>query len=418
MKILLTVLVATWPALLPAQDVQPTPRASVKPSLVRMTQGAEQRFKVVLTATRLMAAKAPRHVDWSVNEVPGGNAEIGTIDADGLYRAPAKAPVPHEIHICGVVEGSQNKHVWATVLMGNPEPAYKVVGSWSEPGVSPGRLRKPHGIGFDAKGNLLIADQKASRVFRYTVDGKFLGEIGSGPGSDEGQFMEPRYATVDQDGNIYVTDVKGDRPRLQVFDPNGKLLRIFAEKGTGPGQILRGHGMAFDQQQRLFVTDVDNMRISVFERSGKFLFQWGKDGPNLGDFNAPHGLFVDANGDVFVNGYYGPTQKFTGDGRFLTSFAAGDPPDGPVYFHSLSGDRWGNIYVMVRTKAGYGGGMESQAGRKVSIQKYNNNGDYVCSLSMTVKEHIETWSAIAPDGTVYSLFTTKDRSGVEIFREQ
>ncbi len=401
-----------------AQDVARAPRATVKPSLVRLAPAATQKFKVVLAATRLMAATAPGHVEWSVNEIPGGNSEIGTIDAEGMYRAPAKVPVPHEIHICGVVEGSQNKYVWATVLMGNPEPAYKVVGSWSEPGVAPGRLRKPHGIGFDIKGNLLIADQGANRVFRYAVDGKFLGEIGLGPGNEAGQFIEPRYATCDRDGNIYVTDVNRDRPRLRVFDPEGKPLRTFAEKGTLPGMILRGHGLAFDSQQRLYVTDVDNMRISVFERTGKFLFQWGKDGPDQGDFNAPHGLFIDANGDVFVNGYYGPTQKFTGDGRFLRSFAAGDPPDGPVYFHSLSGDRWGNIYVMVRTKEGYGGGMESQAGRKISIQKYNNNGDYICGMSMTVKEHVETWSAIAPDGTVYSLFTTKNRSGVEIFREQ
>ncbi|MCX6625375.1 MAG: NHL repeat-containing protein [Acidobacteria bacterium] len=417
MKLLLATL-AIFPALLPAQDVRPMPRASITPSLVRLAPGAGQRFKAVLSATRLMAARPAAHVDWAVNEIPGGNATIGTIDADGLYRAPAKAPVPHEINIRGTVDGGENKYAWATVLMGDPNPAYKVVGKWSEPGVSPGRLRKPHGIGFDAKGNLLIADQKADRVFRYTVDGKFLGEIGSGPGSDAGQFMEPRFATSDQDGNIYVTDVKGDRPRLQVFDPDGKLLRIFAEKGTGPGQILRGHGIAFDPQHRMFVTDVDNMRVSVFEPTGKFLFHWGKDGPNHGDFNAPHGLFVDANGDVFVNGYYGPTQKFTGAGRFLTTFSAGDPPDGPVYFHSLSGDRHGNIYVMVRTKEGYGGAVESQAGKKTSISKFNNNGDYVCSISMSVREHIETWSAIAPDGTVYSLFTTKNDSGVEILREQ
>ena len=201
-----------------AQDVARAPRATVKPSLVRLAPAATQKFKVVLAATRLMAATAPGHVEWSVNEIPGGNSEIGTIDAEGMYRAPAKVPVPHEIHICGVVEGSQNKYVWATVLMGNPEPAYKVVGSWSEPGVAPGRLRKPHGIGFDIKGNLLIADQGANRVFRYAVDGKFLGEIGLGPGNEAGQFIEPRYATCDRDGNIYVTDVNRDRPRLRGFD--------------------------------------------------------------------------------------------------------------------------------------------------------------------------------------------------------
>jgi len=34
---------------------------------------------------------------------------------------------------------------------------------------------------------------------------------------------------------------------------------------------------------------------------------------------------MDSNDDVFVNGYNGPTQKFTFDGRFLLAFAYGDP---------------------------------------------------------------------------------------------
>lgn len=151
------------------------------------------------------------------------------------------------------------------------------------------------------------------------------GGIGLGRGSEAGQFADPRFATVDSGGKIYVTDVKGDRPRIQVFDRNGKFLKIFAEKGTGLGQILRGYGLSFDRTDRLFVTDVDNMRVSAFAPDGTFLFHWGKDGIKPGDFNVPHGLFMDSNDDVFVNGYYGPTQKFTFDGRFLLAFAYGDP---------------------------------------------------------------------------------------------
>jgi DNA-binding beta-propeller fold protein YncE len=403
---------------LPAQQASRPLRATMKPSLVRLAPGAEQRFKVVLAATRLMAASAPEKVTWSVNDIPGGNAELGTIDANGLYRAPSKVPMPHEIHICAEAEGAANRRLWATVLMGNPDPAYKMVGSWAESTEKGGRLKKPHGISIDAGGNLLIADQGANRIFRYSKTGKFLAEIGRGPGSEAGQFTEPRYAAVDDSGNIFVTDVKGDRPRMQVFDPNGKLLRMFGEKGLAPGQILRGHGLAFDRKQRLFVTDVDNMRVCIFERSGKFQSCWGKDGPNPGDFNAPHGLFIDGSDDVFVNGYYGPTQKFTPDGDFLLAFGFGDPPDGAVYFHSIVGDRWSNVYATVRTKAGYSGALESQAGKKVSIAKYNNNGDFICNLSLSVKEHTESWAAVDRDGKVYALFTGAGQAGVEVFAQQ
>jgi streptogramin lyase len=402
-----------------AQAPTPYHRATIKPSVVRLATGAEQRFKVVILATRLMAAQAPKSVKWSVNEVPGGNAEVGTIDAHGVYRAPAKAPAPNEVSIRGDVEGSANRYVWGTVLVGNSGPSYKVVGGWGEDlAGKDARLREPHGISIDKQGHLLIVDQRAGRVHRYSKEGKYVGEIGKGQGSEEGQFSEPRYAHVDTAGNIYTTDVKGDRPRLQVFSPDGKFLRIFAEKGTLPGMILRGHGLWFDSKGRLYATDIDNMRVSIFEPSGKFLCSFGKDGPEAGDFNAPHGLYLDPNDDVFVNSYYGPTKKFDSEGRYLFSFAHGDPPEGSVFFHSLTGDRWGNAFLTVRTKAGYGGAVESNLGQKVSIAKYNNNGDFVCNISMSVPEHTESWCAVDTDGTIYSLYKSKTRAGVEILKQQ
>lgn len=402
-----------------AQAPTPYHRATIKPSLVRLATGAEQRFKVVILATRLMAAQAPKSVKWSVNDVPGGNAEVGTIDANGLYRAPAKTPVPNEVSIRGDVEGSANRYVWGTVLVGSSGPAYKVVGGWGENvAEKDARLREPHGISIDKQGHLLIVDQRAGRVFRYTKDGKFVGEIGKGKGSEEGQFSDPRYAHVDAAGNIYTTDVKGDRPRLQVFSPDGKFLRIFAEKGTLPGMILRGHGLWFDSKGRLYATDVDNMRVNIFEPGGKFLSSFGKDGPEAGDFNAPHGLYLDSNDDIFVNSYYGPTKKFDSEGRYLLSFGYGDPPEGSIFFHSMTGDRWGNAYLTVRTKAGYDGAVESNLGRKVSIAKYNNNGDFICNISMSVPEHTESWCAVDTDGTIYSLYKSKTRAGVEILKQQ
>jgi hypothetical protein len=394
-------------------------RAVIKPSIVRLAPGAQQQFKAVILATRLMGAEAPRSVKWTVNEIPGGNPQVGTIDVKGVYRAPAAVPSPNEVSIRGEVEGSANKYVWATVLIGGAEPEYKVVGGWSEDiGAKGTRLVEPHGISIDKQGYLLIVDQRAGRVFRYTKDDKFVGEIGDGRGSEAGQFTEPRYAHVDAAGNIYTTDVKGDRPRLQVFSPDGKFIRIFAEKGMGPGMMLRGHGLWFDSKGRLYATDVDNMRVNIYQPDGKFVSSFGKDGPEAADFNAPHGLYLDANDDVFVNSYYGPTKKFDSEGHYLFSFAHGDPPDGSVFFHSMTGDLRGNAYLTVRTKAGYGGAMESNAGRKVSIAKYNNNGDFVCNIRMSVPEHTESWAWVDSDGTIYSLFKSSKKAGVEILKQQ
>ncbi len=133
--------------LVPFLSAQPAPvRATIKPSVVRLAPGAQQRFKVILIATRLRAASAPASVQWTVNDVPGGNAEFGTIDSSGLYRAPAKAPVPHEIRVRAEAEGAANRFLWATVLMGNPDPAYKLIGGWAEKTSGAGRLRKVFSI--------------------------------------------------------------------------------------------------------------------------------------------------------------------------------------------------------------------------------------------------------------------------------
>jgi sugar lactone lactonase YvrE len=274
----------------------------------------------------------------------------------------------------------------------------------------------------DKTGNILLADQGASRVFRYSSDGKYLGEIGKGPGSEEGHFNQPREVEIDSDGNIFVSDSKGDRPRIQVFNHTGEFLRLFAEKGRGPGQILRSHGIEFDHKQRVFITDVDNMRVSVYDHSGKFLHDFGGgfayENMNPGEMNAPHGIFVDPSGDVFVNSYYGPTQKYTPDGYVLTAFAHGDPPDGPVYFHSLTGDRWGNVYLLVRSKGGYQGALQRDQGKKISIMKFNNNGDFITGWSFSSPEHSETEAVVDEDGLVYALFVGEKEKGVEIFIEQ
>jgi sugar lactone lactonase YvrE len=407
---------AAWGQTLPKNR-----RATIEPALVFLKPGQEQPFKVVMIATRLMAAGVPSEVKWAVNEVQGGNEKVGTIDAEGLYRAPAAAPSPREVHICAEAPESANPYLRATVIVGDEPPVYTSCVYWSEP-VREGEKRTehlvdPHGIGLDADGNILIADQLGNQVVRFTPAGEFLGTIGGGSGSEPGQFTEPRIVASDAQGRIFVSDSKGDRPRIQVFNHKGEFLQIFAEKGMKPGMILRAHGMSFDPVGRLFVVDVDNMRVNVYDHNGDYLYDWGKEGLNPGEFNSPHGLCVDQNSDVFVTGYYGPTQKFSSEGDFLNAFCHGDPPDGPVYFHNMTGDRWGDVYISVRSKAGYQGAIQRD-GKHISFAKYNNNGSYVTGWSLSNPEHGETSAVVDAQGRFYALFKGDREMGVEIFQEE
>jgi streptogramin lyase len=273
----------------------------------------------------------------------------------------------------------------------------------------PDRLGRPHSVVVDDN-SVIVVDENSHRVLRYSRDGAFLGEIGYGYGREPGQFMKPRDAAIGPSGQIYISDEKNDRPRIQVFSKDGEFIRLFAEKGTQPGMLLRAHGMQFDAHDRLFVVDVDNSRVNVYDPQGTLLYDWGKDGLYPGELNAAHGLYVDPAGDVFISGYYGPVQKFTADGKFLTAFGHGEAPDGPVHFHAIGGDRWGNVYVTVRNRG--------SRPNTISIKKYNNNGDFITSWRLSTEDREVNWVRVDDDGVVYAAFRGTTHMGVEVFRPE
>jgi hypothetical protein len=110
-----------------AQDAalgdQPLDRGRIQPTFVKLQPGAEQQFRAIIEAPRFSFAHLAEKVTWTVNDIVGGDAQVGTIDAQGLYRAPARAPLPHEVHIRAEVEGVMNRFLFATALVGAPEIA-------------------------------------------------------------------------------------------------------------------------------------------------------------------------------------------------------------------------------------------------------------------------------------------------------
>jgi len=412
---------------------QPLGRGRIEPELVKLQPGAEQQFRAIIEAPKFDFARVAKKVTWTVNDVVGGDAQVGTIDPKGLYRAPARAPVPHEVHIRAEVEGVMNRFLFATALVGAPELAYSLTSSWTDPPEAH-RLIYPHGISLDPQGNLLIADSNGNRVFRFSRDGKLLTEIGSrlagkrksdetpkrsGAGAGrsdadignwgeepQGYFSGPRVALSDSSGMIYVVDVAERRPMIQVFNPEGQFQYSFGRHGILPGELFRSHDMAFDSKGLLHVEDVENARVNTYERTGKFVSCWGHEGTMPGELNAPHGIYLDPNDEIFIIGFYGPTQKFTADGRYLLTFAPGDPPDHAVSFQFIAGDRWGDVYIPMR---------------RDGLAKFSNTGKF---LGWVVKGHGIQWAAVAQDGTVYALPAGPARKGskpavtVEVYSEQ
>ena len=74
---------------------------------------------VRLTAQLLRA----EGVTWTVNGIPGGSATVGTIDASGLYVAPARVPPGGRVTIRAVTPSGAWEEVTIEILQGAPPKA-------------------------------------------------------------------------------------------------------------------------------------------------------------------------------------------------------------------------------------------------------------------------------------------------------
>src|ERR1700726_12173 len=88
-----------------------------------------------LRVTQTMQFKTEAPVIWSVNGIPGGNADIGTISSNGLYTAPGIVPLPNNVVTIGSsaeIYPSSKGNYGVSVL--NPIPIVNTItpGSFSE----------------------------------------------------------------------------------------------------------------------------------------------------------------------------------------------------------------------------------------------------------------------------------------------
>lgn len=93
-------------------------------------------------------------------------------------------------------------------------------------------------------------------IEQYTSAGAFLRAWGS-EGSGDGQFLNPIAIAIDPNtGDVFVGD--DGRDDIQQFTSTGFFVRVIGESGTGDGQFAAIGGMAFDEDEALYVTDTQS----------------------------------------------------------------------------------------------------------------------------------------------------------------
>jgi ABC-type Fe3+ transport system permease subunit/DNA-binding beta-propeller fold protein YncE len=160
-------------------------------------------------------------------------------------------------------------------------------------------LGKPKGMSRDADGNLIVIEPHYARMNHYTPDGKLVAQWG-GRGTNAGQLIFPRAAAVNSRGEIYVSEYTV-ADRVQRFGPRGtNWLGAFGKGGRGPGEFSRAEGLGIDAQDRLYVADSCNHRVQVFDADGKFLRMYGQAGTGPGELSYPYDVRIDREGRQYV----------------------------------------------------------------------------------------------------------------------
>jgi DNA-binding beta-propeller fold protein YncE len=166
-----------------------------------------------------------------------------------------------------------------------------------------GMINYSHGLHIDPDNNVWVTDGRAMdngkghTVLKLNQDGRLLMTLGKPgvAGTTQDTFNSPSDVLVGPNGDIFVADGHGGdtNNRIVKFTKDGKYIKEWGKKGTGPGEFDTPHRLAMDSAGRLFVADRSNNRVQVFDQDGKYLLEWKQ-------FGRPSGLFIDKNDVLYV----------------------------------------------------------------------------------------------------------------------
>ena len=155
-------------------------------------------------------------------------------------------------------------------------------------------MRRPYGIAFNSRGEMIVSEQGAHKVSVFDVRGQRVRTFGS-YGDRPEQMKFPTGIAVDDMDNIYVCNLY----KLQKFTNRGELIKCVGQQGRKEGEFDIIRGLTVHREQ-VYVCDHNNHRIQVFDLDLNFIRSIGSHGKGRGEFNDPHEVKFDTAGNMYV----------------------------------------------------------------------------------------------------------------------
>jgi len=170
-----------------------------------------------------------------------------------------------------------------------------------------GMFGNPHGMRVDRDDNVWVTDNGDHQVMKFTKEGRLLLTLGvkGKPGTDEKTFNKPTDIAFTKSGDFYVSDGYGNS-RVVKFSRDGNYLFSWGKLGTGPGEFHIPHSVAVDSRGIVYVCDRENNRIQIFDPNGKLLRVW----THLG---ATQNIFITPADDVWIITHRNNVENVTYD---------------------------------------------------------------------------------------------------------
>lgn len=218
-------------------------------------------------------------------------------------------------------------------------------------------LLAPQGLAFDARGNLVIADQRHNILRKVAADSGIISSIagrvnlccsdGDSPEATNRAIGFPHDVAISPDGLIYfvngqVTRINADGT-LTLVAGGGQPADGVGDNGPATAAAMNALAISFDSAGNLYIADhiyENHQRIRMVDAATKVISTIagsntagysGDNGPAKdAQLNTPQSVVVDRSGNIFIaDSANGAIRRIDRQTRIITTYAGrGTPADG------------------------------------------------------------------------------------------